>query len=534
MKKYIKMKPVGGILITLLTALPLYAQDNNEIVGQNTPAALERMKMQNLWLEHTSNAAGAILDNTVRYSTVSLGYDIGNGTFRRPQEGKRVNSLDFKTEGGGIYEGLHGMYVWGSFSYSRYKVHKAEYNASLIDPLRGMPFIIADTNRSNWVNQDYNLEMQMTTPLLWNRVIIGITGRYQNAVGAKQLDPRPLVRLSQFTVIPSVIVKFDKHALGLNFDYYSRREDGSAGNSNNRRDQQVWELRGLGFHSEGVIGGVGGVEGLRNCNANNLGGGIQYSYFSGQVRFLLAGNYDYKVEDVTNNYTRPKMVGTVKDQIITGKLALEIKNKKENSFFTDFGYTDRSIDGIEYVQVYDNTYEVQEWITKFKSIRSNFSTKDWRLNFDYLVSRENEYKWKLGMTALYHQLADIYYLSGSKQDIDNFYVNIHAKRNFDLGKKNKLLVGLDLGLNENLDSEISYTGPDQDSRIIQDFLYRDYAYLSSEYWEGGLSFIYSNGSLMKEKANLFVSAVLNYKDVIKDSPWFGQRVVCSFSVGLNF
>ncbi len=69
---------------------------------------------------------------------------------------------------------------------------------------------------------------------------------------------------------------------GLNFDYYSRREDGSAGNSNNRRDQQVWELRGLGFHSEGVIGGVGGVEGLRNCNANNLGGGIQYSYFSGQ------------------------------------------------------------------------------------------------------------------------------------------------------------------------------------------------------------------------------------------------------------
>ena len=31
------------------------------------------------------------------------------------------------------------------------------------------------------------------------------------------------------------------------------------------------------------------------------------------------------------------------------------------------------IDGIEYVQEYDNTYEVQEWITKFKSIRSPVS-----------------------------------------------------------------------------------------------------------------------------------------------------------------
>lgn len=70
MKKYIKMKPVGGILITLLTALPLYAQDNNEIVGQNTPAALERMKMQNLWLEHTSNAP--VQYWIILYATVQL------------------------------------------------------------------------------------------------------------------------------------------------------------------------------------------------------------------------------------------------------------------------------------------------------------------------------------------------------------------------------------------------------------------------------------------------------------------------------
>ncbi len=34
------MKPVGGILITLLTALPLYAQDNNEIVGQKYACCL--------------------------------------------------------------------------------------------------------------------------------------------------------------------------------------------------------------------------------------------------------------------------------------------------------------------------------------------------------------------------------------------------------------------------------------------------------------------------------------------------------------
>jgi len=59
-----------------------------------------------------------------------------------------------------------------------------------------------------------------------------------------------------------------------------------------------------------------------------------------------------------------------------------------------------------------------------------------------------------------HLPGEITILNTSSQIIGiaiSFYVNIHAKRNFDLGKKNKLLVGLDLGLNENLDSEISYT-----------------------------------------------------------------------------
>ena len=86
MKKYIKMKPVGGILITLLTALPLYAQDNNEIVGQNTPAALERMKMQNLWLEHTSNIISqtncTVAYRIILYATVQLVWDMISGTVR--------------------------------------------------------------------------------------------------------------------------------------------------------------------------------------------------------------------------------------------------------------------------------------------------------------------------------------------------------------------------------------------------------------------------------------------------------------------
>lgn len=534
MRKYIKMISVGGMLIAIFAVLPLKAQDAEEIQEQNTPAAIERMKLQNIWTSHTRNTAGAILDQAVRYSTVELGYHIENGSFRRPQTGKRSNGLDFYTEGGGIFDNMHGMYVWGSFNYSRYKIHKAEYNASLIDPLRGMPFIIADTNRSNWINQDYCLKMQVASPLLWGRIIFGIKASYENALGAKQLDPRPEVLLSWFTVIPSVVIKLNRHAIGLNFDYYSRREDGTAGNSNNRVDQKVWEMRGMGFHAEGMLGGAGGISGLRNYNANNMGGGLQYSYIKEKVKILLAGNYDYKVEDVTNSYSTPKMIGTVKDRIATGKLAIEWCNRKANGFFLSLGYLDRSIDGIEYVQEYDNTYEVQKWITKFKSIRSNFATRDWMLDFDYLVNRGNEYKWRLGAEIGYRQTADIYYLPESKQDIDNLYVKVRGKKNFELGQENKLLVGIDLGLNRNSKADLLYAGSDEEAAIITDFLYRDFKYLSADYWEGGLSVVYSYGNLMKRKANLFVSLDMHYKDITQSSDWFRQRLSCAFRVGLNF
>ncbi len=535
MIRHINLKSVGCLLLGLMTCFPLYAQESNKIVEQNTAAALERMKMQNFWLNHTDNAAGAILDKTVRYGTVRLGYGIENGTFKRPQTGKRINGVDFYTEGGSIYKSLKGMYVWGSFSYKRDKVHDAEYNASLIDPLRGMPYIIADTNKSNWINQSYILKMKASSPLLWNRLVLGMSASYEAATGAKQLDPRPLVHLSHFTLTPSVLMKLnDKHAVGANFNYYCRKEDGHAGNSNYRKEQFVWEMRGMGFHSSGVLGSLGGVYGLRNFRADNLGGGIQYSYDDGKNKLLLLGKCDYKVEEVTNSYDRPKKVGTVRDLVFSGKAVWEMVNDRGNGFFADLSYLNRSIDGVEYVQIYDNEYEKQEWVTKYHSIRSNYSTDEWKFGFNYLVNRGNEYKWKLGASALYRQLADVYYIPYSHQNSDNLYFQAEAKRNFDLGGYSKLLLGVEAGISSNLKAELSYNGPDADSRIIKDFLQRDFDYLSAEFWRGAFSCTYSYGNIMQQNSNIFISVRLDYRDLTSSHPIMGQRFNCSFALGFNF
>lgn len=75
---------------------------------------------------------------------------------------------------------LKGAFIWGSFEYSRDQLRDAEYNASLIDPLRGTPFFIADTYKSKWINQLYDMTVKAAAPKLWDRLIFGIEATYQN------------------------------------------------------------------------------------------------------------------------------------------------------------------------------------------------------------------------------------------------------------------------------------------------------------------------------------------------------------------
>ena len=113
-----------------------------------TPASVDRLKMESLWIRHTNNVAGAILENPWHYALTDFEYQIEKGEFKRVQSGNDNNSFRFNTEGGGVYDALGGGYAWGEFHYDRSVLRGAKYNASLADPLRGMPFIIADPNPS--------------------------------------------------------------------------------------------------------------------------------------------------------------------------------------------------------------------------------------------------------------------------------------------------------------------------------------------------------------------------------------------------
>lgn len=515
-------------LVLAATALGAKAQQSG------TPQSIERKKIESIWFTNTDNAAGAQLDKMGYYSQFGINYDRTEGDFKRAQQGEKSDVYGFSTDGGGTFDNLGGTFLWGYFDYSHDKVRDARFNASLIDPLRGMPYYIADSHASNWINQDYSLGLKAATRALWDRLILGIGIDYQNAQGAKQLDPRPKIMMSKFTVTPSVVYTMGKHAVGADFSYYSRREDGLAKNTNVFINQPAWEVLGPGFFTTGEIGG--GMVGLRDYNANSLGGGLQYSFATDDVRLLVSGKYTHTVEDANNNYTTPKIIGTTKENIWTGRLDLIWNLDKTNSLIFGGEYYDRSLDGIEYIQVYNNSADVAQWEVISKNIRSNYATRTATVDLDYMNKDDgNGYRWLAGVELGYEKSADIYYIPLSTQNVENFRFELHAKKNFIFGD-NSILLGARGAYKAPLDSDRSYTGQNESSEIYTDLVLHDYDFLRCKSYGIGGELGYTRQGLFNGHTSLFATVTADYckaLDSCIDSK-FGHRMYLTVKVGLAF
>ena len=530
-----------GFLSLVVTALnPVLAQENS------TPASIAKSRLQNIWINNTTNAAGGVVDAPTMYSVTDLGYGITKGDFKYVQQGDDNNRVKFHTEGGGIYKELNNMFLWGEFSFQRDKIEGARFNCSMYDPMRDMPFFLGDSTASKWVNQEYNVKMKASSPKLWNFLTLGVTGSYMTAQGAKQIDPRPLMNVSKFDIGASALFELGKgHFIGLNYDYYSRREDGNASNTNNRNVPTCWEFTAPGFFREAVIDYYSSIITTRYYHSNTMGGGIQYGFKNDNWNILLAGNYTQRVEDVTPEHldmsagngaaTTPlKMLGTVKEDIYTGKLLVNYTFNNGNFLALNASYEENSVDGIEYFQTFDNSYEVQKWIVNAKYTRSNISKVKTAVKLDYVVNDGNVYKWWFGANFTSGTNDWIYYSHNCNQDVKNNFFGLFASRHIKFNENNSLTVNLNGGMSKNAESVMNYTGSgtQADNFGWTMFTLKDFNFLSSDYTKFGGELSYAYSGFKNSSMSLFVTAALDHYS--PDSKEFNKRTYTNFKVGIAF
>ncbi len=538
MTKHINLMIVSCLLL-VSGAVPARAQETGRT--PNTAASIERIKTQNLWLSHTGNAAGAYIDDAAYYADADLYFTRTDGTFKRPQSGKMNTGFGFSTDGGGFLGKDKRFYAWGEFNYSRDKIRNAQYNASLIDPFRGTPYYIADKGLSNWINQSFDMKVKAATPLYCDVLYLGFEGSYAVADGAKQKDPRPEIEMSRVEVKPSLLLKMNRHSIGADFDYYSRREYGYARTVNSRVSQTIWVMVAPGFFREMVTGLGSNALTMRDYNANNLGGGLQYGFSDRQVKIVVSGNYAYEVEDAKtaesaeSSDERPKLIGTTRQDRWDAQVNARFDNGTgRDSWYLNLSWSRQDMDGIEYLTEFDNNPDIMDYVVTFKNVRSNFKVTDLKGELSFMRNEEgNSYSWTVGAGAAYRKIANIYYLPRSTQDVESLTLEAYARKNFRTGQKSRLLADLHGGASKNLSSKMDYNGYQADNECYKDFTLKDFRYLSTSYLNGGVAVTYSHTGILKNTA-CYAGAAFDLYRAHGNRSLFNNRSYLTFRLGMAF
>ena len=517
-----KMKHMKYIKYTLGLFLAATLQANAQGFS---PAAMEQLKMQRLWL-NSQNASGMVFDDATAFSNVHANYNLQNGNFHRPQEGKKESTIGVSSEG---FMNLKNALVWGSFSFQQKNLTDAGYNASITDPFRGMPYYIIDEHQSNWRNQYYDLRFRASTPLMNNRWALGVEGIYQASLAAKQRDPRVDTRFYTLKIVPGISYQMnDAHRIGLSLRYESIKEDSRMENENSDVDQKYYILYGLGTAVQGIGSGR-----VTNYYGDRIGGALQYNFQSPTWNVLLEGSYDIRSEIVEQSFTSPKKDAGVKEKTL--RFSGTAYQQGENySHYLKASYTNRQMDGIQYISKYDNTESLDGWEVLYKSIRSTYDTQIASLDYALMRNRGNEYNWKLEAGIAYGKQNDEYILPYSWKNSENIFVNLGGKKNFVVGSKmnNRLLLDIHVAYKKNLSGEYRYGGSHADYLSVTGLETADANYLNSDWNRIGASLTYSQLVKADSKTNFFVKAAFDRVGT-KDFN-FDNRNYFSFSAGCNF
>ena len=515
MKNYIK-----HTIVCLLTSACLQANAQGF-----SPAAMEQLKMQRLWL-NSQNASGMVFDDATPFSNIQMNHYLEKGNFHRPQEGEKESILGVSSEG---FMNLKSALVWGSFSFQQKNLTDAGYNASITDPFRGMPYYIIDEHQSDWRNQFYDLRFRASSPLINNRWALGLEGIYQASLAAKQRDPRVDTRFYTLKIVPGISYQVNEaHRIGLALRYESIKEDSRMENENSDVDQNYYILYGLGNAVQGIGSGR-----TSNYYGDRLGGALQYHFTSPTWKVLLEGSYDVQAEIVEQSFTSPKKDAGVKDK--TFQLSGTIyRQGKHYSHYLKASYTNRHIDGIQYVSKYDNTESLDGWEVLYKSIRSTYDTQVASLDYALMRNRGNEYDWKLEGKIAYGKQNDEYLLPNSVKNSENIFGYLGGKKNFMVGSKmnNRLLLDIHVAYKKNLSGEYRYGGSNSEYISVTGLETADTNYLNSDWHRIGTSLTYSQLVKAETKTNFFVKAAF---DRVGTSDFeYDNRNHFSISAGCNF
>ena len=382
--------------IALMAAfVAAFAQDYPSDFGR---LAIESSLQQ---FDATNNAAGMGLFQPASGSKTQMETFYSGGDFHLAQQGGKDYGFEFSTL---RYDSFSDkLFMKGSFFYS-FDREKARKWSDVREPWFGIPFIYGSAVAKDYDTHDCGLTFDLYTAPLADWISVGVRTTYEVSDISGMRDPRPRTGYLDLQAVPSVLLTFGSHHIGLDAGYgYSKEKLVGLSTIQSYPNLYYYKMSGLD-HIDGAIAAYSGFK--RQFVGDRVLGDISYGYtgdglsamFSGGVEYMNQDAYGDKMQSPGSyNYIKYSAVG---DLILTGANTM-------HKLHLAGAYNDAGAN--EYLQELTSEKDpetgatTETWVTLYE-YENRYMLKQYDASLDYTLFggyTGTDYKWSLRAGAGY-------------------------------------------------------------------------------------------------------------------------------------
>lgn len=471
---------------------------------------MERLKANNPWIT-SHNAAGLTTNRSDRFSVVEGSWQYENGKFRNVQDPSSFNRMSLLTES--ILQ-LNKVYFYGKFSFD-YNIRKNMGWTNVLSTYN-TPIYLADSVPGEQTMEVYRIDGGVGYPL-GKHFAIGAKIGYETTSNAKHKDARNQNTYMNLNLYPGIMFQTGPLRIGANMIYQKMTELVDVKVIGSGKIHEIFEFEGL-WHYKSYIMTDGGGSIERDYQQEIYGGSVQAEIFSKKFSFFNEFSFSQrKQESFPSGFTNEKS-GEIKERIYDYNGLLHINGKKYDHYLSLALRTSNCLmyENIQQVEIIDQNEVWVQYGIKNKAYTDVVNADVYYQLFRNRTAYNSSWDARIGARGFSVKRGYRLYPAKFTQELENYEGYLSFNKNF-LRHKGMFDCRIDLaytiGDGKRLETKTEATGeiPDNDQyKRRDDLLTREFEYLTSDRFRGGLNIRYTRFLNKAKGMNLYGDARFIY------------------------
>lgn len=384
--------------------------------AQELPSDFSKLKLETTMQQFltTNNAAGMGLFQPSSGSKTQIETFWKDGDDHLAQQGGKDYGFDFSTH---RYDSFSDkLFMRGDFHYSLDREKDRKWS-DVMDPWFSIPFIFGSSIAKDYDSHRCGLGFDLYTAPLSDLVSLGVRAEYDVADISGMRDPRPRTGYLDYRIIPSVLLSFGPHHLGLDLGYgYQKEKLSGLTTIQSYPNLYYYRMSGLD-RIDGAIGAYSGFK--RQFYGSRFLGDLSYNYTYGPLKVLVSAGMEYGRLDA---FADKKQSPGSYNYFLYNAVA-DLQYRKGNSLHVlhlKGSLKDAGAD--EYLQELQSEKDpvtgvsTETWVTLYE-YRNRYMLGQTETRLDYTLfgsCKGKDYKWSLEAGAGYTSFAKNCYLPDSR------------------------------------------------------------------------------------------------------------------------